>query len=325
MHRSHKELQHEHLYQVDTTQAERKIGVVVVLNALTMVAEIIAGTVFGSMALLADGWHMGTHMLALGISLLAYALARRYMRDSHFTFGSWKIEILGSYTSALLLGVVGISMCFVSIERIIQPVHIQYNQALIVAMIGLFVNLASALILSRGSSDEHGHHHHEHGHTHPHDRHDGHRRHPAAPHHHRDLNMRAAYIHVVTDALTSILAIAALAAAKYFSWNFFDPIAGILGAALILRWAGGLLKASGGILLDREDGSPLVTSIRQAIESDGVSKISDLHVWQIARSRYACIIVLVTKKDGFTIADFKERLRKMEEIVHVSVELHYFE
>ena len=136
--------------------------------------------------------------------------------------------------------------------------------------------------------------------------------------------MRAAYIHVITDALTSILAIGALVAAKYLAWNFFDPAAGIVGAALILRWTAGLLKATGGILLDREDGSPLVTTVREKIESDGVSRVSDLHVWQIARNRYACIIALVTKKDGFTIADFKERLREMDEIIHVSVELHYF-
>ena len=319
MHRSHTELQHNHLYVADNRAAERKIGLVVALNALTMAAEIIAGTVFGSMALVADGWHMGTHMLALGITLVAYALARRHMRDERFTFGTWKIEILGGYTSAILLGVVALSMCIAAAERIIKPVPIQYDHALLVAVIGLAVNIASALILGIGDGGER----HGHDHTHLHDEHRNHD-HTGARHRH-DLNMRAAYIHVVTDALTSVLAIAALVAAKYFSWNFFDPIAGIVGAILILRWTTGLLKASGSILLDSEDGSPLVEEVRSIIESDGVSKISDLHVWQIARNKYACIIALVTKKDAFTIADFKDRLRPRNEIVHVTIELHYFQ
>jgi cation diffusion facilitator family transporter len=312
MHRSHKELQHDHLFHSGNRKVERKISFVVALNAITMAGEIIAGTIFGSMALVADGWHMGTHMLALGITLAAYSLARRYIRDTGFAFGTWKIEILGGYTSAILLGIVGLSMIWASIERILSPVPIHYNQALLVAVIGLVVNIASALFL--GSGTPHEHHTHSHGgHNHDH-----------SSHRQQDLNMRAAYIHVVTDALTSLLAIVALVAAKYLSWNFFDPVAGIIGAVLILRWTVGLLTACGSILLDREEKSPLVETIRQRIESDGVSRISDLHVWQIARDKYACIIALVTRKDGFTIADFKERLSDHGEIVHISIELHHF-
>ncbi|MBN1575935.1 MAG: CDF family Co(II)/Ni(II) efflux transporter DmeF [Chitinispirillaceae bacterium] len=317
MHRSHTELRHEHLYSVDHTRSERKIVAVVGLTALTMATEIVAGTLFGSMALVADGWHMGTHMLALGVTLVAYTLARRFMRDTRFAFGTWKIEILGGYTSALLLGVVGISMCFASIQRIIRPIPIHYDQALLVAVIGLIVNIASVLILGGNSSEDRRRRPHINGHNtslpHPH---------PHAARH--DLNLRAAYLHVVTDALTSILAIAALIAAKYLAWNLFDPAAGIVGAALILRWTTGLLKNTGAILLDREESSPMVGAVRERIESDGVSRIGDLHVWRIAQHSYACIIALVTKKDGFTIADFKERLKDLDEIVHVSVELHYF-
>ncbi|MBN1761295.1 MAG: CDF family Co(II)/Ni(II) efflux transporter DmeF [Chitinispirillaceae bacterium] len=310
MHRSHTELQHDHAFGTDNRSAERRIGIVVAINALTMAAEIIAGTVYGSMALVADGWHMGTHMFALGITLAAYALARRHMRDTRFAFGTWKIEILGGYTSAVLLGVVGLSMCYASVERLIKPVAIQYDHALLVAVIGLAVNIAGALILGIGNGGDHGHdhgHHHDHPHTHDH-----------------DLNMRAAYIHVVTDALTSVLAIGALIVAKYFSWNFFDPVAGMVGAVLILRWTAGLLGACGSILLDREDGAALTAEVRSVIESDGTSKVSDLHVWQIARGKYACIITLVTNKDSFTIADFKKRLESRKEIVHATIELHYF-
>jgi cation diffusion facilitator family transporter len=311
MHQSHLELQHDHRFGADSGASERRIAIVVVITALTMAAEIIAGTLFGSMALVADGWHMGTHMVALGISLLAYRFARRYLHDSRFSFGTWKIEILGGYTSAILLGVVGVSMCYASVERILKPVPIHYDQALLVAIIGLLVNIISAFILGMPSGHhDHNHDHHEHGSGHG--------------HHHHDLNMRAAYIHVITDALTSILAIGALFAAKKFAWNFFDPLAGIIGAALILRWTAGLLRQCGSILLDREHNAAIVNSVRETIESDNITKISDLHLWRIGTDSYACIIVLVTQKGHFTIADFKTRLNGIPGIAHTSIELHYF-
>lgn len=312
MHRSHTELQHDHLFNDDHTGSQRGIVIVAVITAVTMAAEIVAGTLFGSMALVADGWHMGTHMLALGVSLVAYALARRYMRDSRFAFGTWKIEILGGYTSALLLGAVGISMCFASVERIVSPVTIQYDHALLVAIIGLAVNVVSALILA-GSTTGHDHAHHNHQKQNPH-----------TDTRHRDINMHAAYIHVVTDALTSGLAIGALVVAKYLDWNFMDPAAGLIGAGLILRWTYGLLKESGSILLDRESDAHTTEEIRAKIESDGVTRVSDLHVWQIAGGKYACIVVLVTQKDRFTIADFKNRLGDDHDLVHTSIEMHYF-
>ncbi len=316
MHRTHTELEHEHSYQPSSRQSEARIRTVIILNALTMVAEIAAGMVFGSLALLADGWHMGTHLIALGITLAAYAIARRYISDTRFAFGTWKVEVLGGYTSAVLLGIVAVSMCWAAVERILDPIPIRYDQALLVAVIGLLVNAASALVLGlgvgRSGRDTHVHHGLEH---------DTGIRHV---HRHHDLNMRAAYLHVVTDALTSILAITALVAAKYLSWNFFDPVAGIVGALLIIRWTYDLLKASGSILLDLEDRSPLAAKVRETVESDGVSKVSDLHLWQIARGKYACILAVVTKKDMVTIAGFKERLRIFPSIVHVSVELHHF-
>jgi cation diffusion facilitator family transporter len=317
MHSSPAELQHTHQFNIDNSKAGRSIGMVIIINAVVMVVEIAAGTLFGSMALLADGWHMGTHILALGITLVAYKLAHRYIQDARFAFGTWKIEILGGYTSAILLGVVGISMCIASVERLLQPQPIHYDQALLVAIIGLVVNIAGAFILAHAPSKHHGHHNHPHHHKDA-----GHASHSIHSHQH-DLNMRAAYIHIITDALTSVLAIAALIAAKYFSWNFFDPLAGIIGAGLILRWTAGLLTASGNILLDREDDSQFVNRIRYTIESDGITRISDLHVWQIARSKYACIIVLLTKKDGYTIADFKQRLKDNGLLVHITIELHY--
>lgn len=314
MHHSHLELQHPHSFHADNRQAGGKIGIVIFINAMVMVAEIIAGTLFGSMALTTDGWHMGTHILALGITLIAYKLAFKYMQDTRFAFGTWKIEILGSFTSALLLGIAGISLVASAIVRILHPVAIHYNEALVVAAIGLVVNIAGALILGH---DTHAHHdHHNHGHTstthaHKHN------------HAHRDLNMRAAYIHIITDALTSVGAIIALFAAKSFGWNFIDPVAALAGSLLILNWTVGLLKESGSILLDREESSPLAALVQSSIESDGITRIGDMHVWQIARNKYACILVVATSKDTFTIADFKKRLSTFEQLVHVNIELHY--
>ena len=317
MHKSHLELQHQHIFLSDNRHSGRKITAVIIINAFVMVAEIAAGMIFGSMALTADGWHMGTHILALGISLLAYHFASKYMQDARFAFGTWKIEILGSYTSAILLGVAGVSMCFAAVERLIKPVPIQYDHALIVAVAGLVVNIIGAFIL--GGNDSHHHDHQKHSHKHEHDHAPG----AHTRHHLHDLNMRAAYIHILTDALTSVFAIAALACAKYFGWVFIDPVAGIVGGILILRWTVGLLKASGGILLDREDAAVLTGPVRETIESDGCSKVSDLHIWQIASNKYACIIVLATIKNRYTIADFKQRLSAFKNIVHVSIEMHY--
>ncbi len=225
--------QHHHNFNQEKKSTERRTFFVVLLTLSTMLVEIIAGWIYNSMALFADGWHMSTHATALSISLVAYVLARKYANDKKFTFGTWKLEILGAYTSAILLGVVGLFVLGVSIERIFKPMEISYDYALMVATVGLIVNIVSALILQYG----HGHHRHndqEHHH-----------------HHEKDLNLQSAYLHVIADALTSVFAIIALLGAKYYHWNWLDPFVGIIASFLIFRWTFMLLKDTSVILLDR--------------------------------------------------------------------------
>lgn len=303
MHNEQIELwQHQHLFNVDKKAIERRTLIVVIITFVTMIAEILFGWIANSMALLADGWHMGTHAFALGVSLIAYIMARKYAKDETFTFGTWKIEILGAYTSAIVLGIVGVIMIFSSIERIINPLNIHYNQALFVAVLGLLVNIVCAVILNSGG------HSHEHEHSHQ-------------EHNHEDLNLKSAYLHVVADALTSVLAIAALLGAKYFQFNWLDPFIGIVGAGLIIRWSFLLLKDTGGILLEREMDDPIVNEIKNEIESDGDSKISDLHIWKVAQNKYACIVSLVTSKK-YSIEEYKARLNKVHELAHVTIEIN---
>ena len=236
--------QHHHLFNVEKKSVEKSTLIVVIITFITMIAEILFGWISHSMALLADGWHMGTHAFALGISLIAYIMARKFAKDRSFTFETWKIEILGAYTSAIVLGIVGLIMIYSSIDRILHPLSIYYNQALLVAFIGLSVNVVCAVILDRGSSSEHEHHHKEDDCT-------------SHLHRHKDLNLKSAYLHVVADALTSVLAIAALLGAKYFNVIWLDPFMGIVGAGLILHWSSLLLKETGGILLQREIDNPI--------------------------------------------------------------------
>ncbi len=300
--------QHHHVFNVEKKAVEKRTLVVVIITLVTMAAEIFFGWLTNSMALFADGWHMGTHALALGISLMAYILARKYARDNTFAFGAWKIEILGAYTSAIVLGLVGFFMIYASVERIIHPLVIQYNQALFVAILGLMVNVICAIILnSAGHSHDHDHHHEEHEY--------------ANPQHHQDLNQKSAYMHVVADALTSVLAIIALLGAKYFNIHQLDPFMGIVGAVLILRWSAHLLSDTAKILLQREMDSPITGEIRELIESDGDTKVSDLHIWQVAQNQYACIVSLVTGK-AYSIDDYKARLKDVHELTHVTVEIY---
>lgn len=301
--------QHHHVFNADKKSVEKSTLIVVVITFVTMIAEILFGWLSHSMALLADGWHMGTHAFALGISLIAYIMARKYAKDRSFTFGTWKIEILGAYTSAIVLGLVGLIMIYTSINRILHPLNIYYNQALLVAFIGLLVNVICAVILnSGGHSHENAHHHEEDDHH-------------AHSHHHEDLNLKSAYLHVVADALTSVLAIAALIGAKYFNFVWLDPFMGIVGAVLIIRWSYLLLKDTGGILLEREMNNPITDEIKHEIESDGDSIISDLHIWKVAQNKYACIVSLVTTKNC-SIEDYKKRLAKVHELAHVTIEVH---
>ncbi len=294
---------HAHVFHYSGEQAERRTLRVVGLTLGMMIVEIVAGWLFNSMALLADGWHMSTHAAALGISWVAFYLARRYAADQRFVFGTWKIEILGGFVSAILLGLVGLAMAYVSAERLCRPVAIHFNQAIFVAVLGLFVNVASIALLRND--------------PHRHDREDEHGHDPADD----SLNLRAAYLHVLADALTSVLAIAALLGGKYLHWNWLDPLMGLAGAVLILQWTRALLRETGGILLDHETNAGLVDEIRQAVEADGDAHVSDLHVWKVAQDKYACILA-VAAHTSHPPDYYKSRLQKIPELVHVTVEIN---
>lgn len=327
--------QHSHAFDPGNRAGERGTWIVVVITAITMVVEIVAGYVTGSMALLADGWHMSTHVVALSIAGMAYWLARRWSADDRFAFGTWKIEVLGAFTSALLLGVVALAMTWESIARLVHPEPIQFASALIVATIGLAVNLASALVLQgphahAHAGHGHGHEDDDHGHAHGHDHDHAHHDHPdhakrehhAHDHHgHHDLNLKSAYVHVLADAFTSVLAIAALAAGLWGGWSWMDPVMGIVGAGVIAWWSKGLLADSARVLLDREMDAPVVGRIRSAVQCDGDAEICDLHVWRVGRASYAAVITLVAERP-LTPDAYRERLDDIESLVHVSVEVN---
>jgi cation diffusion facilitator family transporter len=275
--------------RADTLTNERVTLVVVVITLMMMIAEIAGGILSGSMALLSDGIHMGTHAMALFITLGAYIIARRHSRNSSFTFGTGKVGVLGGYTNAILLIIAGLAMAYESIERLFDPVTIRFNEAIVVAVIGLFVNVVCAVILSRGSgTHEHSHHHHTH----------------AADQKNTDHNLRAAYLHVLTDALTSILAILALFLGKLFDLVWADPVVGILGAFVVSKWAIGLIRQTGSILLDLGDFSEEINKIRNCLENEGAS-VKDIHIWQISENERSLIISLETAdlKDPRTYHD----------------------
>lgn len=301
---------HSHAFDEGNPLAERNTRWAVVLTAVMMVAEITGGYVFNSMALLADGWHMSSHAVAIGLSAFAYAAARRYARDSRFAFGTWKIEVLAGFASAIfLLGVAGM-MVFGSIERILSPQPIHYQEAMIVAAVGLVVNIVCAMILGGA----HDHHHHD---THADSHHHGHD-------HHHDLNLKSAYVHVIADAATSVLAIVALAGGWFIGWSWMDPIMGIIGAVLVAVWAKNLIVETGKVLLDREMDHPVVDEIREVVDSDlaaGHTRISDLHVWRIGKRSYSCALSLVTHDVTLTPKRVRERLAQHEEIVHTTIEI----
>jgi cation diffusion facilitator family transporter len=301
---------HSHQFNHVDAKAERNTRRVVWITAAMMVVEIVGGYWLNSMALLADGWHMSSHALAMGLSVLAYALARRYAQDGRFAFGTWKIEILGSFSSALLLAVVAALMMFQSLQRLFVPAVIHYDDAILIAVLGLGVNLLCAWLL-RG---EHPHGHtHAHGHGHDHG-HDGH------PHHH-DVNLRAAYLHVIADAATSVLAIIALVGGKLYGVGWLDPVMGMVGSILVARWAVGLLRESGKILLDAEMDQPVVEEIRALVTAQfTTAAISDLHVWRVGRDSYACILGLVATTP-IRAEDVRRQLVIHEELVHVTVEI----
>jgi cation diffusion facilitator family transporter len=300
---------HEHVFDEGSAAAERGTRAVMWITAVTMVLEILAGWWFNSMALLADGWHMSSHALAIGLTAVAYAAARRYSRDPRFAFGTWKIEVLAGFASAIFLLGVAVMMVVGSIERIVSPQPIHYREAIVVAAVGLVVNLACALILARAHGPGHGH---VHGHGDAH--HDAH-------HHHHDLNLRSAYLHVIADAATSVLAVVALAGGWFYGWAWLDPAMGLVGAVLVAVWARGLIGDTGKVLLDREMDHPVVDEIREAVESAG-THITDLHVWRVGRQAYSCALTVVTSDPSLTADSLRERLAVHEEIVHSTLEIH---
>lgn len=279
---------------------ERRTWWVIGLTAATMGLEIVSGMIFGSMALLADGWHMASHASALGITALAYWLARKHRDNPRFTFGTGKIGDLAGFSSALLLWLIAVLMAYESVLRLMRPVPIRFGEAMLVAAVGLVVNLASAALLKE-------HHHPDNdGHCH---------------HDHHDHNLRAAYLHVLADALTSILAIVGLAAGMLWGWDFLDPVMGIAGAALISHWSWGLLRQTGGVLLDRTTDDRLARAVSEAVSAaDGV-RILDLHVWRLGPGHFGAIVSLTTP-DGQSPDDFKARLRHIGELSHVTIEVN---
>jgi cation diffusion facilitator family transporter len=300
-------LKHSHRFDEGNPLAEKNTLRVAILTAVMMVVEIAGGWYYNSMALLADGWHMSSHTVALGLSVFAYACARRFAHDPRFSFGTWKIEVLGGYTSAIFLVMVAGLMIYQSVERLIVPSQIHYNQAISIAIVGLLVNLVSAWLLKDG-------HHHHHDHAHGHDDH--------AHHGHHDLNLRSAYMHVLADAATSVLAIIALFGGKLWGISWLDPVMGLVGAVLVSVWAYSLLRDTGRVLLDAEMNVPVVAEIREVIAASSVkAQICDLHVWRVGKGKFACILSLVTDNE-VSPEYFKQQLSIHEELVHISIEIN---
>lgn len=291
--------QHGHDFSVVNEKGERRTWYVLLLTAVTMVVEIIAGTVYGSMALLADGWHMGTHVAAFVIALFTYRYARKHSDNPAFAFGTGKVNVLGGFASAVALAVVALVMLVESIQRLVAPELIRFNEAIVVAVIGLSINVISAFLLR----DDHSHHHHDdHG-------------------HHHDHNLRAAYLHVLADAMTSVLAIVALVSGKFLGWQWLDPVMGIVGALIISRWSLGLLKQTSPVLLDASVEERRRREISEAIEQDADNRIYDLHVWKVGANHYAAIIALVTE-DPNPADYYKALLSDFTWLDHVTIEVN---
>lgn len=310
--------QHVHVFLgEDHTRNERRTWFIVALTAAMMVAEIIAGAAFGSMALLTDGFHMATHAGALTISGAAYLYSRRHAHDGRFAFGTGKLGDLAGFTSAIVLALVALVIGYESVLRLRAPVAIHFNEAIIVAVLGLFVNLASAWLLKDSADHSHGHQGHDHGLDHDLGEHDH-------AHHHvhdrRDHNLRSAYLHVLADALTSVLAITGLIAGRTFGWVWMDPLMGIIGALVIARWSWGLLRDTGAVLLDTVPDSSLSDAIRHRLEH-GTDRISDFHLWRIGPGHMAVIISVVSDQPRAP-EHYKAHLSDLPQLSHVTVEVH---
>lgn len=323
--------QHEHVFDRGNRAGERGTRLVVWITAVTMLVEILAGWLTNSMALLADGFHMSSHAVAIGLSAFAYAAARRHAADPRYAFGTWKVEVLGGFASALFLLVVVALMVVGSVERLLSPQPIQYAEAMAVAALGLVVNLVCAFILGdarqghhahgHGHGHDHGGHHHDH-HDH-HDDDDGHGHVPATPR--KDLNLHAAYVHVITDAATSVLALVALAGGWWYGWSWLDPLMGIVGGLLVALWARRLIADTSKVLLDREMDDPVVGHIRQAVAGRGKasrSELTDLHVWRVGQQRYACALSLLTHDSSLRPDAVRGWLVELDAVAHATIEIN---
>lgn len=301
---------HEHVFDAGNPAAERGTRVVMWVTATMMVVEIIGGWWLNSMALLADGLHMSSHAIAIGLSAFAYTAARRLAGDNLFAFGTWKIEVLAGFASAVFLVCIAALMVFGSVERVISPQPIRYIEAIVIATVGLAVNIVCALIL--GNAHHHRHHADDHHHAHG--------------EHHHDLNLRSAYVHVIADAATSVLAITALTGGLFLGWSWLDPTMGIVGAGVVMVWAWALIKQTSRVLLDSEMDHPVVQEIREAVESppaQGDTRLSDLHVWRVGKEAFAAALSLVTHDRTLTPEKVRAQLAMNAEIVHVTVEIAY--
>jgi len=301
----HAPFHHTHDFVSDFSGAERRTRIVIGITAVMMVLEIAVGLVSHSMALLADGWHMSTHVIAFLITAMAYYLSRKHSSNAQFTFGTGKIGVLGGFSSAVVLAMIALLMAGESAHRLFAPLTIHFNEAIGIASLGLLVNLTCALLLKNDS-----HHRHHGGHRHAGD-------------HRHDLNLRAAYVHVLADAFTSVLAIIALTGGKFAGWSWLDPIMGIVGSGVVFSWAYALLRDTSGILLDRTPpSSHLPEEIRRAVESDGDSLITDLHVWQVGTGKFAAIVSIVAHEPRSS-DEYRELLREHEELVHLTIETQH--
>jgi cation diffusion facilitator family transporter len=302
--------QHPHVFLGDKHEThERRTWWVVALTAAMMVAEIIGGHIYGSMALIADGWHMSTHAGALAIAALAYRFARRHAHDPRFSFGTGKLGELAGFSSAIILGIVALLIAYESTQRLLAPIPIHYEQAILIAVIGLAVNLVTAWMLY----DEEHHHDHSHDHDHPHDH----------EHTHvdaRDHNIRSAYFHVLADAMTSVLAIVALLAGRFFGWSFMDPVMGIVGALVIAHWSIGLMRSAGAVLVDAVPDDGLAVLVRRRLEVEG-DKVADMHLWRLGPGHTALIAAVVSDRPQVPQA-YKARLAGIAGLSHVTVEVH---
>ncbi|MBJ2345271.1 MULTISPECIES: CDF family Co(II)/Ni(II) efflux transporter DmeF [Pseudomonas] len=298
---SHLNYTHHHMFlgSAHDENAKRTLWVVA-LTVVMMIGEIIAGYITGSMALLADGFHMATHAGALGITAAAYGYAKRHASSQRYSFGTGKVGDLGGFASALILGMVSLGIGVESVMRLLQPTDVQFGSATLIAIVGLIVNIISALLLGHGHS--HGHDHSDHDHH----------------HHGHDNNLKSAYFHVIADALTSVLAIVALLAGRYLGWVWLDPVIGIVGALVIARWAWSLMGVTAAVLLDQTD-AHIAEEIRELVEKNGDATITDLHVWQIGPQAHAAIVSIMG--DNTVDADsIRERLKPVHEVSHLTVE-----